>query len=196
VAQAEAGRCAGTPAVSRHHGVRDRASVGLAPRAANAGATFAQRKWLLDHMLACGRAAEGIEPNKLATKQIELRLPNKDLVRLQHFAVRELPKGRATRQLSTPCSPLSTRHGIDTSVPRALRALKAIIAHLKSAPSYADLRSSSPLAAVPAQGKLPQHRACGPVGQQQSTGPRASGIAGRIWPGDGAVRHLKMRPCL
>lgn len=66
-------------------------------------------------MLACGRAAEGIEPNKLATKQIELRLPNKDLVRLQHFAVRELPKGRATRQLSTPCSPLSTRHGIDTA---------------------------------------------------------------------------------
>lgn len=57
------------------------------------GWTFAQRKWLLDHMLACGRAAEGIEPNKLATKQIELRLPNKDLVRLQHFAVRELPTG-------------------------------------------------------------------------------------------------------
>jgi hypothetical protein len=55
--------------------------------------TFAQRKWLLDHMLACGRSAEGIEPNKLATKQIELRLPNKVLVRLHHFAVRELPKG-------------------------------------------------------------------------------------------------------
>lgn len=56
------------------------------------GWTFAHRKRLLDHMLACGRAAEGIEPNKLATKQIELRLPKKDLARLQHFAVRELSK--------------------------------------------------------------------------------------------------------
>lgn len=56
------------------------------------GWTFAQRKRLLDHMLACGRAAEGIEPNMLATKQIELRLPKKDFVRLQQFAVRELPK--------------------------------------------------------------------------------------------------------
>lgn len=56
------------------------------------GWTFAQRRRLLDHMLACGRAAEGIEPNDLATKLIELRLPKKDLVRLQHFAMRELPK--------------------------------------------------------------------------------------------------------
>lgn len=56
------------------------------------GWTFAARKRLLDHMLSFGRAAEGIEPNKLATKQIELRLPKKDLARLQHFAVRELPK--------------------------------------------------------------------------------------------------------
>lgn len=56
------------------------------------GLTFAHRKRLLDHMLACGRAAEGIESNKLTTKQIELRLPKGDLARLQHFAVRELPK--------------------------------------------------------------------------------------------------------
>lgn len=69
------------------------ASVDLAPELRALGWTFAQRKWLLDHMLACGRAAEGIEPNKLATKQIELRLPNKGLVRFAAFAVRELPKG-------------------------------------------------------------------------------------------------------
>ena len=40
--------------------------------------------------ITCWLVAE--PPNKLATKQIELRLPKKDLARLQHFAVRELPK--------------------------------------------------------------------------------------------------------
>ena len=69
------------------------ALLSISPRELRAlGWTFAQRKRLLDHMLAFGRDAEGIEPNKLATKQIELRLPKKDLVRLQHFAVRGLPK--------------------------------------------------------------------------------------------------------
>ncbi|WP_255325682.1 MULTISPECIES: hypothetical protein [Sphingobium] len=62
------------------------------------GWTFAQRKRLLDHMLACGRAAEGIESNMLATKQIELRLPKKDLVRCSNSRCANCPRRRATRR--------------------------------------------------------------------------------------------------
>ena len=87
------------------------------------GLTFAHRKRLLDHMLACGRAAEGIESNKLTTKQIELRLPKGTLPACSISRCANCPRRRATRRLSTGCSPPSTRHGIDTSVHRTLHAL-------------------------------------------------------------------------
>lgn len=56
------------------------------------GWTFADRKRLLDHFLASGRAAQGVPHGALPTKLITLRLPRHDVVRLQAFARRELPK--------------------------------------------------------------------------------------------------------
>lgn len=56
------------------------------------GWTFADRKRLLDHILASGKAAQGVRPEDLATMPIELALPQRDVDRLQRFARRELPK--------------------------------------------------------------------------------------------------------
>lgn len=56
------------------------------------GWTFADRKRLLDHFLACGKAAQGARPKILSTTPIELALPQRDVDRLQHFARRELPR--------------------------------------------------------------------------------------------------------
>jgi hypothetical protein len=54
--------------------------------------TFADRKRLLDHFLASGRAAQGTRPDALPKMAIELALPQRDVERLQQFARRELPK--------------------------------------------------------------------------------------------------------
>ena len=56
------------------------------------GWTFADRKRLLDHFLASGKAAQGTRLDDLPTLPIELALPQRDLDRLQRFARRELPK--------------------------------------------------------------------------------------------------------
>jgi hypothetical protein len=56
------------------------------------GWTFADRKRLLDHFLASGKAAQGIKSEDLSKMPIELALPQRDVDRLQHFARRELPK--------------------------------------------------------------------------------------------------------
>lgn len=56
------------------------------------GWTFADRKRLLDHILASGRAAQGVRPEVLAKVPIELALPQRDVDRLQRFARRELPR--------------------------------------------------------------------------------------------------------
>src|SRR3546814_4842988 len=56
------------------------------------GWSFADRKRLLDHFLRSGKAAQRIAPDRLGAMPIELRLPQRDVDRLQHFARRELPK--------------------------------------------------------------------------------------------------------
>ena len=56
------------------------------------GWTFDDRKRLLDHFLASGKAAQGVRPDVLATMPIELAVPQRDVNRLQRFARRELPK--------------------------------------------------------------------------------------------------------
>ncbi|NML08020.1 hypothetical protein HHL13_19690 [Sphingomonas sp. G-3-2-10] len=56
------------------------------------GWTFADRKRLLDHLLASGRAAQGAQPEALPRMPIELTIPQRDIDRLQRFARRELPK--------------------------------------------------------------------------------------------------------
>ena len=56
------------------------------------GWTFADRKRLLDHFLASGKAAQGTRPMDLPKLPIELVVPQRDLDRLQRFARRELPK--------------------------------------------------------------------------------------------------------
>lgn len=56
------------------------------------GWTFADRKRLLDHCLASGRAAQAADPASLGTTPIELSLPQRDVDRLQVFARRELPR--------------------------------------------------------------------------------------------------------
>lgn len=54
--------------------------------------TFADRKRLLDHFLRSGKAAQGRRPEDIGELPITLRLPRRDVVRLQRFARRELPK--------------------------------------------------------------------------------------------------------
>jgi hypothetical protein len=54
--------------------------------------TFADRKRLLDHLLASGRAVQGVRPEALAKMPIELAVPQREVDRLQWFARCELPK--------------------------------------------------------------------------------------------------------
>ncbi|WP_066806311.1 hypothetical protein [Sphingomonas asaccharolytica] len=56
------------------------------------GWSFADRKRLLDHFLASGKSAQGVDPGRLAKTPIELGMPQRDVERLQLFARRELPK--------------------------------------------------------------------------------------------------------
>lgn len=56
------------------------------------GWSFADRKRLLDHFLASGKAAQAAQSANLAKLPIELTLPQRDVDRLQRFARRELPK--------------------------------------------------------------------------------------------------------
>lgn len=69
------------------------ALLGLSPGELEAlGWTFADRKRLLDHFLRSGKEAQGIRTEDLGRMPIALRLPQRDLERLQRFARRELPK--------------------------------------------------------------------------------------------------------
>lgn len=54
--------------------------------------TFADRKRLLDHLLASGKQAQGISRDSLEKAALGLRLPARDVRRMQHFVRRELPK--------------------------------------------------------------------------------------------------------
>jgi hypothetical protein len=54
--------------------------------------TFADRKRLLDHFLRSGKAVQGARPEDIGPMPITHRLPRRDIIRLQHFARRELPK--------------------------------------------------------------------------------------------------------
>ncbi|GAA0331701.1 hypothetical protein GCM10009087_47340 [Sphingomonas oligophenolica] len=56
------------------------------------GWTFRDRKRLLDHFLASGKAAQGSKPEDLPTMPIALAVPQRDVDRLLRFARRELPK--------------------------------------------------------------------------------------------------------
>jgi hypothetical protein len=56
------------------------------------GWSFADRKRLLDHFLKSGKAAQGVARDILGQTLIPLRLPRRDVVRLQRFARRALPK--------------------------------------------------------------------------------------------------------
>ncbi len=56
------------------------------------GWTFADRKRLLDHFLASGKEAQKTDRTSLDQALLTLRLPVRDIRRLQHFAQRELPK--------------------------------------------------------------------------------------------------------
>jgi hypothetical protein len=63
------------------------------------GWRFADRKRFLDHFLASGRAAQGVNPEVLGNMPIEIVLPRAELTRLQQFAVRGAPQGGEQR----PC---------------------------------------------------------------------------------------------
>jgi hypothetical protein len=54
--------------------------------------TFADRKRLLDHLLRAGKAVQGKRPEDIGRSPVTLRLPQRDVIRLQRFAARELPK--------------------------------------------------------------------------------------------------------
>ena len=56
------------------------------------GWSFADRKRLLDHFLASGTAAQRADRAALGETRLELRLPLRDIRRLQTFVRRDLPK--------------------------------------------------------------------------------------------------------
>jgi len=56
------------------------------------GWTFADRKRLLGHFLASGKGAQQVDRANLDQTLLTLRLPVRDIRRLQHFVRRELPK--------------------------------------------------------------------------------------------------------
>ena len=56
------------------------------------GWTFGDRKRLLDHFLASGKAAQRSRPEDLSRMPIALAVPQRDVDRLLRFARRELPK--------------------------------------------------------------------------------------------------------
>lgn len=56
------------------------------------GWSFADRKRLLDHFLKSGKAAQGVAHDVLGQTLITLRVPRRDIARLQRFARRALPK--------------------------------------------------------------------------------------------------------
>ena len=56
------------------------------------GWTFADRKRLLDHFLASGKAAQLADRAELGQVRLDLRLPLRDVRRLQTFTRRALPK--------------------------------------------------------------------------------------------------------
>ncbi len=69
------------------------ALLSLAPdELASLGWTFADRKRLLDHFLASGKAAQRADHATLGQARLELRLPLRDVRRLRTFVHRELPK--------------------------------------------------------------------------------------------------------
>jgi hypothetical protein len=76
------------------------ALLGLAPAELDAlGWTFADRKRLLDHFLASGKAAQRNDPATLSDTRRELRLPLRDVRRLRTFVHRELPKAASNAAL-------------------------------------------------------------------------------------------------
>ncbi len=56
------------------------------------GWTFADRKRLLDLFLKSGKAAQTVSRDVLGQTMISLRLPRREIARLQRFARRALPK--------------------------------------------------------------------------------------------------------
>src|SRR3546814_21158034 len=56
------------------------------------GWTFADRKRLLDHFVRSGKAVQGKPLDEIDEATVTLRLPQRDVMRLQIFARRELPK--------------------------------------------------------------------------------------------------------
>lgn len=63
------------------------------------GWSFADRKRLLDHFLRSGKQAQGLPREKLGQTVIRLRLPQRDILPLQLFARRELPKAASNAQM-------------------------------------------------------------------------------------------------
>lgn len=59
---------------------------------AKLGWSFAARKRLLEHFLVAGKEADAIAPSALDRTILTLRLPLRDVRRLQDFTRRELPK--------------------------------------------------------------------------------------------------------
>ncbi|WP_176598978.1 MULTISPECIES: hypothetical protein [Sphingobium] len=73
------------------------------------GWSFVDRKRFLDHFFVLGRAAQGVEPERLGKMPIEIVVPKADLSRLQQFAVRELPRAAYRLDLSAASVAVSTQ---------------------------------------------------------------------------------------
>lgn len=78
------------------------------------GWSFADRKRLLDHFLASGKSAQGVDTARLGTTPIELSMPQRDVERLQLFARRELPKAASNARVID-----RVLSALDTASPRS-----------------------------------------------------------------------------
>jgi hypothetical protein len=63
------------------------------------GWSFADRKRLLDHFLTSGKAAQRTDREALGHTRLDLRLPLRDVRRLQTFVHRDLPKAATSAAL-------------------------------------------------------------------------------------------------
>src|SRR3546814_12612912 len=76
------------------------------------GWTFADRKRLLDHFVRSGKAVQGKPLDEIDEATVTLRLPQRDVMRLQIFARRELPKAASNAAMINQIGRASCRERV------------------------------------------------------------------------------------
>src|SRR3546814_11158455 len=94
------------------------------------GWTFADRKRLLDHFVRSGKAVQGKPLDEIDEATVTLRLPQRDVMRLQIFARRELPKAASNAAMIN-----RVLAALDGAIDAKLRPVAAVRRARRSAPA-------------------------------------------------------------